>query len=151
MSVVQRLDLLFFLMIRRPPRSTLFPYTTHFRSRCTSPAPQRFAGRGSPRPRGSPPPPPPGRGGGGGGGGGDPRARYVRRGAWGGGGVRAGGVPPPRAAGARGGVRGGSETSTTRIIRPMAMFSRRRYDEASSQEPHVQPDWKSTRLNSSHI
>src|SRR3712207_8727697 len=23
---------LFFLMIRRPPRSTLFPYTTHFRS-----------------------------------------------------------------------------------------------------------------------
>src|SRR3712207_7141053 len=23
----------FFLMIRRPPRSTLFPYTTHFRSR----------------------------------------------------------------------------------------------------------------------
>src|SRR5712664_4411465 len=32
----------FFLMIRRPPRSTLFPYTTLFRSRCgrrsTSPA-----------------------------------------------------------------------------------------------------------------
>src|ERR1039458_7546668 len=27
----------FFLMIRRPPRSTLFPYTTLFRSRCTSP------------------------------------------------------------------------------------------------------------------
>src|SRR3989339_325285 len=26
----------FFLMIRRPPRSTLFPYTTLFRSRCTS-------------------------------------------------------------------------------------------------------------------
>src|SRR5688572_32341938 len=26
--------LLFFLMIRRPPRSTLFPYTTLFRSRC---------------------------------------------------------------------------------------------------------------------
>src|SRR2546430_7756082 len=25
----------FFLMIRRPPRSTLFPYTTLFRSRCT--------------------------------------------------------------------------------------------------------------------
>src|SRR3989449_11211440 len=25
---------LFFLMIRRPPRSTLFPYTTLFRSRC---------------------------------------------------------------------------------------------------------------------
>src|SRR6266496_5972940 len=26
-------NLLFFLMIRRPPRSTLFPYTTLFRSR----------------------------------------------------------------------------------------------------------------------
>src|SRR5574343_918541 len=26
----------FFLMIRRPPRSTLFPYTTLFRSRCVS-------------------------------------------------------------------------------------------------------------------
>src|SRR5206468_8903266 len=26
---------IFFLMIRRPPRSTLFPYTTLFRSRCT--------------------------------------------------------------------------------------------------------------------
>src|SRR6266404_7739567 len=26
----------FFLMIRRPPRSTLFPYTTLFRSRCSS-------------------------------------------------------------------------------------------------------------------
>src|SRR3989442_15502382 len=32
--------LLFFLMIRRPPRSTLFPYTTLFRSRA------RGAGRG---------------------------------------------------------------------------------------------------------
>src|SRR3712207_8374627 len=30
----------FFLMIRRPPRSTLFPYTTLFRS----PAPSRLAG-----------------------------------------------------------------------------------------------------------
>src|SRR5215211_9262332 len=29
----ERLRLLFFLMIRRPPRSTLFPYTTLFRSR----------------------------------------------------------------------------------------------------------------------
>src|SRR3712207_9392157 len=28
------LDGLFFLMIRRPPRSTLFPYTTLFRSAC---------------------------------------------------------------------------------------------------------------------
>src|SRR5882762_10902702 len=27
----------FFLMIRRPPRSTLFPYTTLFRSWCRSP------------------------------------------------------------------------------------------------------------------
>src|SRR3712207_8368067 len=27
--------LFFFLMIRRPPRSTLFPYTTLFRSQCT--------------------------------------------------------------------------------------------------------------------
>src|SRR5258708_23878019 len=26
----------FFLMIRRPPRSTLFPYTTLFRSRCSA-------------------------------------------------------------------------------------------------------------------
>src|SRR5437867_6305892 len=30
---VQRLSLFFFLMIRRPPTSTLFPYTTLFRSR----------------------------------------------------------------------------------------------------------------------
>src|SRR3712207_8548593 len=30
---VRRLVCLFFLMIRRPPRSTLFPYTTLFRSR----------------------------------------------------------------------------------------------------------------------
>src|SRR2546429_921197 len=28
--------LFFFLMIRRPPRSTLFPYTTLFRSRCAA-------------------------------------------------------------------------------------------------------------------
>src|SRR5215208_7833894 len=37
MAVVRSLSLLsvlfFFLMIRRPPRSTLFPYTTLFRSR----------------------------------------------------------------------------------------------------------------------
>src|SRR3712207_7155933 len=31
----------FFLMIRRPPRSTLFPYTTLFRSQITSTAPLR--------------------------------------------------------------------------------------------------------------
>src|SRR5699024_12545196 len=29
-------SLFFFLMIRRPPRSTLFPYTTLFRSSCRS-------------------------------------------------------------------------------------------------------------------
>src|SRR5258708_29390394 len=29
--------LFFFLMIRRPPRSTLFPYTTLFRSQCKRP------------------------------------------------------------------------------------------------------------------
>src|SRR5215510_16201954 len=34
----------FFLMIRRPPRSTLFPYTTLFRSRRFGPPPS--AGRG---------------------------------------------------------------------------------------------------------
>src|SRR5690242_21133039 len=31
------LSLFFFLMIRRPPRSTLFPYTTLFRSRSVGP------------------------------------------------------------------------------------------------------------------
>src|SRR5260370_40437350 len=31
-------SVLFFLMIRRPPRSTLFPYTTLFRSPAQSPA-----------------------------------------------------------------------------------------------------------------
>src|SRR2546430_13656557 len=41
----------FFLMIRRPPRSTLFPYTTLFRSdgRCRRPC------RGGAAPRGRPP------------------------------------------------------------------------------------------------
>src|SRR5256885_13242860 len=38
----------FFLMIRRPPRSTLFPYTTLFRSR------DRTAGRGTGRGRAQP-------------------------------------------------------------------------------------------------
>src|SRR6266496_6448074 len=33
MLVFGLLGVLFFLMIRRPPRSTLFPYTTLFRSR----------------------------------------------------------------------------------------------------------------------
>src|SRR5258708_20266595 len=34
----------FFLMIRRPPRSTLFPYTTLFRSRPATPTPTDRAG-----------------------------------------------------------------------------------------------------------
>src|SRR5215813_15045079 len=38
----------FFLMIRRPPRSTLFPYTTLFRSRAGPPA--RRGGAGPCRP-----------------------------------------------------------------------------------------------------
>src|SRR5436305_7870459 len=42
-----------FLAIRRPPRSTLFPYTTLFRSR---PAPRRAAGARPPRPRRAPGP-----------------------------------------------------------------------------------------------
>src|SRR5437660_1930933 len=32
-AVIQSFLIFFFLMIRRPPRSTLFPYTTLFRSR----------------------------------------------------------------------------------------------------------------------
>src|SRR2546426_5973752 len=40
----------FFLMIRRPPRSTLFPYTTLFRSRCLP----RRVNRGRPRKPGRP-------------------------------------------------------------------------------------------------
>src|SRR5438132_3332931 len=36
--------LFFFLMIRRPPRSTLFPYTTLFRSRPTLIRKRRFPG-----------------------------------------------------------------------------------------------------------
>src|SRR3712207_8119204 len=36
---------LFFLMIRRPPRSTLFPYTTLFRSECGARRRQRCADR----------------------------------------------------------------------------------------------------------
>src|SRR3712207_8449478 len=40
-----------FLMIRRPPRSTLFPYTTLFRSRtrARSRTGRRIMGRGAPR------------------------------------------------------------------------------------------------------
>src|SRR2546423_10329732 len=36
-GVTVRGGLVFFLMIRRPPRSTLFPYTTLFRSQTTHP------------------------------------------------------------------------------------------------------------------
>src|SRR6266700_4314112 len=36
---------LFFLMIRRPPRSTLFPYTTLFRPRCCATATGRWRHR----------------------------------------------------------------------------------------------------------
>src|SRR6266478_8721753 len=38
----------FFLMIRRPPRSTLFPYTTLFRSRPTTTGPAASPSRCSP-------------------------------------------------------------------------------------------------------
>src|SRR6267143_2959486 len=38
--------LFFFLTIRRPPRSTLFPYTTLFRSRRTAPGEGRDRGSG---------------------------------------------------------------------------------------------------------
>src|SRR5258708_19902603 len=48
-------SLFFFLMIRRPPRSTLFPYTTLFRSRSsgTSPTPTPRSRRGRRTRRGS--------------------------------------------------------------------------------------------------
>src|SRR5215204_6993526 len=38
----------FFLMTRQPPRSTLFPYTTLFRSRCPSHAASPCSRRGCP-------------------------------------------------------------------------------------------------------
>src|SRR2546425_9760302 len=40
----------FFLMIRRPPRSTLFPYTTLFRSRLAAPDGDLGQGQGTVRP-----------------------------------------------------------------------------------------------------
>src|SRR6267143_4635924 len=40
----------FFLMIRRPPRSTLFPYTTLFRSRSNRTSSGDRSGLSSPRP-----------------------------------------------------------------------------------------------------
>src|SRR5437879_7806055 len=47
-----RCSLVFFLMIRRPPRSTLFPYTTLFRSPRRRPARDRHVAgrRGPPQP-----------------------------------------------------------------------------------------------------
>src|SRR2546429_1738891 len=45
---VQVVHVFFFLMIRRPPRSTLFPYTTLFRSQITSDNQHGFGS--SPRP-----------------------------------------------------------------------------------------------------
>src|SRR2546422_183365 len=60
--------LLFFLMIRRPPRSTLFPYTTLFRSRPRTPELRAerealsliriLSAQGKPSPNGSRPLPP---------------------------------------------------------------------------------------------
>src|SRR5687768_17706091 len=49
-----RCRLFFFLMIRRPPRSTLFPYTTLFRSTARSRIPGARARRGSPAPAAGP-------------------------------------------------------------------------------------------------
>src|SRR5215208_7672435 len=43
-------SLIFLLMIRRPPRSTLFPYTTLFRSRRRHRREQKAALRGTPLP-----------------------------------------------------------------------------------------------------
>src|SRR6201989_3706095 len=48
---IHTLSFFFFLMIRRPPRSTLFPYTTLFRSRLRHrPGPARLCHRGSGKP-----------------------------------------------------------------------------------------------------
>src|SRR5215208_7920514 len=44
MFMIVILFLFFFLMIRRPPRSTLFPYTTLFRSRWRPRRPRRTPG-----------------------------------------------------------------------------------------------------------
>src|SRR6266403_1104245 len=52
--MTSKLSKFFFLMIRTPPRSTLFPYTTLFRSRLPSRSLERVrscSGRGSPRAR----------------------------------------------------------------------------------------------------
>src|SRR6266542_6290656 len=47
-NFLQSPSIFFFLMIRRPPRSTLFPYTTLFRSRRRRPGPARRAPRRTP-------------------------------------------------------------------------------------------------------
>src|SRR6266404_7733042 len=47
----------FFLMIRRPPISTLFPYTTLFRSHCSTPAPKYFPADARGSDRSAEPPP----------------------------------------------------------------------------------------------
>src|SRR3712207_9309879 len=52
MSLLLRFTAFFFLMIRRPPRSTLFPYTTLFRSQQPWPPP-------GPEPKDAPAPLPP--------------------------------------------------------------------------------------------
>src|SRR3712207_8938410 len=44
----------FFLMIRRPPRSTLFPYTTLFRSAAKPPNATTMPATGAPAPAASP-------------------------------------------------------------------------------------------------
>src|SRR6266704_2293069 len=45
----REIHVFFFLMIRRPPGSTLFPYTTLFRSRCDRPRRRRRCWRGRSR------------------------------------------------------------------------------------------------------
>src|SRR3712207_1588256 len=49
-SISSHREFFFFLMIRRPPRSTLFPYTTLFRSAGPGPHPARRRQRGGRRP-----------------------------------------------------------------------------------------------------
>src|SRR5690348_17767016 len=53
MTLTRSKSIFFFLIIRRPPRSTLFPYTTLFRSPTTSSAGRRRPERGRRR-RGPP-------------------------------------------------------------------------------------------------